>query len=72
MIIPYTELPPDTLQNLLEYYVLREGTDYGDQEISLQQKVEQVKKQLLTGEIVITYSELHETVSLQHRDTLSL
>lgn len=64
MIIPYTELPPDTLQNLLEYYVLREGTDYGDQEVSLKQKVEQVRSQLQSGDILIVYSELHQTVNL--------
>ena len=64
MIIPYHELDQDTLNNLIEYYVLREGTDYGEQEISLAEKVTAVKRQLKTGEVVIVYSELHETVNL--------
>lgn len=67
MIIPWQQIPDDTLHNLIEYYVLREGTDYGEQEVPLQQKVEQVKQQLKAGDIVVTYSELHETVSLQPR-----
>ncbi|MDX3775360.1 YheU family protein [Chromatiaceae bacterium AAb-1] len=64
MIIPWQQIPDDTLHNLIEYYVLREGTDYGEQEIPLQQKVEQVKQQLIAGDIVVAYSELHETINL--------
>jgi uncharacterized protein YheU (UPF0270 family) len=64
MIIPYTDIDQDTLNNLIEYYVLREGTDYGEQEISLSEKVAAVKRQLKTNEVVIVYSELHETVNL--------
>ena len=35
MLIPWQALEPDTLNNLIEYFVLREGTDYGEQEVSL-------------------------------------
>lgn len=64
MIIPYTDIAEDTLINLIEYYVLREGTDYGEQEVVLAEKVAAVKRQLKSGEVVIVYSELHETVNL--------
>lgn len=64
MIIPYTDIAADTLHNLIEYYVLREGTDYGEQEVSLTAKVTAVMRQLERGEVVIVYSELHETVNL--------
>ncbi|WP_213995079.1 YheU family protein [Arsukibacterium sp.] len=64
MIIPYCDIDQATLHNLIEYYVLREGTDYGEQEISLSEKVAAVKRQLQSGEVVIVYSELHETVNL--------
>ncbi|MBU1310122.1 MAG: YheU family protein [Gammaproteobacteria bacterium] len=64
MIIPYTDITDDTLNNLIEYYVLREGTDYGEQEVALAEKVAAVKRQLKNGEVVIVYSELHETVNL--------
>ncbi|SNY59274.1 hypothetical protein SAMN06297280_3564 [Arsukibacterium tuosuense] len=64
MIIPYNDIDQATLNNLIEYYVLREGTDYGEQEISLSEKVSSVKRQLKSGEVVIVYSELHETVNL--------
>ncbi|SUH86409.1 Uncharacterised protein family (UPF0270) [Salmonella enterica subsp. enterica serovar Typhimurium] len=43
MIIPWQGLAPDTLDNLIESFVLREGTDYGEHERSLEQKVADVK-----------------------------
>jgi uncharacterized protein len=64
MIIPYTDIAADTLNNLIEYYVLREGTDYGDIEVSLAEKVEHVQHQLQRGDVVIVYSELHESINL--------
>ncbi len=64
MIIPHQELAKDTLINLIKEYVLREGTDYGELEVDLEQKVEQVLAQLDSGEAVIVYSELHETVNI--------
>ncbi|MEI8671943.1 YheU family protein [Vibrio sp. SA48] len=67
MIIPWQQIAPDTLDNLIQEFVLREGTDYGEQEISLQQKIEQVKQQLTSGEVAIVYSELHESVDIQVR-----
>ena len=38
MIIPWQDLAPETLENLIESFVLREGTDYGEQERTLEQK----------------------------------
>ena len=67
MIIPWQQLDEATLNNLIEYYVLREGTDYGDQEVSLTDKVADVRRQLLSGDIVLMYSELHETVNLMSK-----
>ncbi|MEI2267346.1 MULTISPECIES: YheU family protein [Erwiniaceae] len=64
MIIPWKELDPETLANLIEAFVLREGTDYGEQERSLEQKVNDVKRQLTNGEAVLVWSELHETVNI--------
>ncbi|WNO59842.1 YheU family protein [Rheinheimera sp. MMS21-TC3] len=64
MIIPHQQLDTDTLNNLIEYYVLREGTDYGDQEVSLTDKVQHVMQQLNAGDIVIVFSELHQSINL--------
>ncbi|CZZ57060.1 YheU family protein [Enterobacter hormaechei] len=64
MIIPWQDLSPETLDNLIESFVLREGTDYGEHERSLEQKVNDVKRQLKSGDVVLVWSELHETVNI--------
>ncbi|QHM73533.1 YheU family protein [Mixta intestinalis] len=67
MIIPWQDISPETLDNLIEAFVLREGTDYGEQERSLAEKVEDVYRQLKSGEAVLVWSELHETVNIMPR-----
>ncbi|QWA13781.1 YheU family protein [Sodalis ligni] len=67
MIIPWEEIDSDTLYNLLESFVLREGTDYGEQEKTLEAKVADVKRQLISGEAVVVWSELHETINIMPR-----
>ncbi|REL28450.1 YheU family protein [Thalassotalea euphylliae] len=64
MIIPYQEIQPETLTKLIQEFVLREGTDYGLEDVELTQKIAQVKQQLVTGQAVIVYSELYETVNI--------
>ncbi|GGW90844.1 YheU family protein [Alteromonas halophila] len=68
MIIPLDALSPDTLQSIAESFVLREGTDYGEQEVAFATKVEQVIARLKSGDAVLVYSELHETVDIRHPD----
>jgi uncharacterized protein YheU (UPF0270 family) len=64
VIIPWQELEADTLENLIETFVLREGTDYGEQERSLLQKVTDVRRQLERGDVVLVWSELHESINI--------
>ncbi|WP_088331176.1 YheU family protein [Lacimicrobium sp. SS2-24] len=64
MIIPIDELSQDTLEQIIQSFVLREGTDYGEQEKSLEEKVHQVHRQLKQGEALLVYSELYETVNI--------
>ncbi|CAH0541656.1 YheU family protein [Vibrio marisflavi] len=69
MIIPWQKIDPETLRNLIREFVLREGTDYGENEISLEDKIDQVKSQLESNEACVVFSELHETVDIQLRNT---
>lgn len=64
MLIPWRDLAADTLDALIESFVLREGTDYGDAEVPLAVKVAQVRQLVQRGEVLIVYSELHESVDL--------
>lgn len=57
MIIPIQQLPTDTLRNMIEEFVTRDGTDYGETEIGIEQRVEQVKARLVSGEVVVLFSQ---------------
>ncbi|OCG23841.1 hypothetical protein A9G11_04190 [Gilliamella sp. wkB108] len=65
MNIPWQEIDPETLNNLIESFVLREGTDYGLHEKSLKQKVNDVKSQLINGSVAIFWSELHQSIDIK-------
>ncbi|MEW6992196.1 YheU family protein [Colwelliaceae bacterium 6441] len=64
MIIPFQSLPADTLNAIIESFVLTEGTEYGSQDISLDEKIAQVIQQLENNQAVLVYSELHQTVNI--------
>jgi uncharacterized protein YheU (UPF0270 family) len=64
MIIPIADLTQDTLLNIIEGFVLREGTEYGEADVPLENKVQQVLIQLKLGDVLLVYSELHETVNI--------
>jgi len=58
------DLAPDTLRAVVESFVLREGTDYGLHETSLEAKVAQVLMQLRRGEAHITFDPATESVNV--------
>jgi uncharacterized protein YheU (UPF0270 family) len=58
------DLEPDTLRAVVKSFVLREGTDYGVQETSLEDKVAQVLFQLRRGEAQITFDPATESVNV--------
>lgn len=69
MIIPHADIAADTLNALIEEFVTRDGTDYGDIETSTATKVQQVMNQLERKEVFIVYSEEYETCTIKTKDT---
>jgi uncharacterized protein len=65
--IPHTELSPEALAGVVESFVLREGTDYGDREYSLSEKVAHVMRQLERGEAQVLFDPNTETVDIVRR-----
>ncbi len=63
--VPYTALSPEALRGVIEAFVLREGTDYGEREYSLAHKCDQVLAQLQRGEAHIYYDPETESVTLE-------
>ena len=64
--VPAESISAEALNALIESFVLREGTDYGDFEYNLEQKVNHVRKQLSSGEVVIVFN-----LELQSADMLT-
>ena len=71
MIIPYTELSADTLQALLEDFVTRDGTDYGWEEMSMQEKSAHLLTLLKSGELLISYNEEMRSCGLVTKEELN-
>jgi uncharacterized protein YheU (UPF0270 family) len=65
MIIPHHMLSPEALHRVIEAFITREGTDYGEHDIPLVTKVLQVCKQLDEGTAVIVYDQETESCTMQ-------
>jgi uncharacterized protein YheU (UPF0270 family) len=70
MIIPYNELSEGALQALIEDFVTRDGTDYGQDEMSMQEKAEHLLALLKTGEVLISYNEESESCGLVNKESI--
>ena len=64
MIIPWNKLSAPALDGIIEEFVLREGTEYGAIEFSLDQKKSDIKRQLETEEAQITFDINTKTCSI--------
>lgn len=64
VVVPHTELSADALRGVVESFVLREGTEYGEKDFSLEQKVAHVMRQIERGEARIVFDLTSETVDV--------
>ena len=75
MKIPMDRLAPETLLALMEEFITREGTDYGETELELPEKVKRLHQQIASGKVVIVFDEVSESVLLltaeAYRETLA-
>lgn len=62
--VPHAELSPEALRSLVESFVLREGTEYGERDVALEVKVAQVMRQLERGEATIQFDPASESVDI--------
>lgn len=63
-MVPHTELSEDALRGVVESFVLREGTEYGEKDFSLDQKLAHVVRQLERGEAQIVFDPESETIDI--------
>ncbi len=64
VVVPFAELSPDTLRSVVEAFVLREGTEYGERDFTLDQKVAHVMRQLERGEADVLFDPNTESVDI--------
>jgi uncharacterized protein len=64
IVVPYTELTPEALNGVIESFVLREGTDYGERDVAFETKVQQVRRQLERREAEIVFDPNTESVGI--------
>ncbi len=70
-LIPFDSLEPETLHNILVEVVTREGTDYGNYDLSLEQKCQQAQLMLKSQQAFLVFDTESETIKLISRDQMS-
>ena len=55
VVVPHRELSGEALDRLIAEFVCRDGTDYGEREALLEQKMADVRHQLERGEVLIVF-----------------
>ena len=68
MEIPPARLDAEVLQALLEEFASRDGTDYGERELALEQKVAQLRRQLDERGLLLLFDSESETWDLLERE----
>ena len=66
--IPYEQLSPEALHGVIEEFVTRDGTDYGEVEVPLEAKMSQVMAQIRSSKAVIVFDQETETCTVLRSD----
>ena len=64
IVVPCSELSPEALTGVIESFVLREGTDYGERDVPFETKILQVRRQLERREAEIVYDQQSESIDI--------
>ena len=66
--IPHDQLSKEVLKGVIEEFVTRNGTDYGEAEIPLETKITQVLIQLQNKDAFIIFDHNSETCTIVNKD----
>lgn len=64
IVVPRDRLSDEALTGVIDDFILREGTDYGQSDVALEDKRAAVLRQLERGDATIVFDPTTETVSL--------
>ena len=59
--VPYERIDPDTLVRMIEEFVTRDGSDWGDVGCTLEDKVDQVLQQLRSKKVIVVFDQTSQT-----------
>lgn len=62
--VPYEQLEPETLQNLIQEFVTRDGNDWGEVDGTIEGKVAQVMRQLRNRKAKVVYDLKSQTANI--------
>jgi len=65
--VPYEQINPDTLRNLVSEFVTREWEESGEVGYTLDQKIEQVLRQLREGKARVVFDAVSESCNIVPR-----
>jgi uncharacterized protein len=68
-LIPIDRLSNDALRGVIEEFISREGTDYGEREVSRETSFNQLKHRLEKGLAVLVFDEDTETTNIFPADS---
>ncbi|OHB25138.1 MAG: hypothetical protein A2X84_09045 [Desulfuromonadaceae bacterium GWC2_58_13] len=62
--VPYERIHPDTLRNMIQEFVTRDGADWDESGCTLEEKVEQVLRQLKNKKVKVVLDLRSQTANI--------
>jgi uncharacterized protein YheU (UPF0270 family) len=62
--VPYQQLDPETLRSMIQDFVSRDGADWGDLGCALEDKVDQVLRQLQRKQVKVVFDLRSQTANI--------
>ena len=70
-VIPPNKLSDKILVSIIEEFINREGTDYGEKEAKLDTKIKNARSKIMRGEVQIMFDPKTESCNLITKEELS-
>lgn len=64
IVVPYDQLQSQTLDLLIEEFVTRDGAVHGQADDPLPARIESVRRQLKSGQVLLVFDEDEETCTI--------
>jgi len=71
MIIPVDQLNPDTLNQVIREFLMRQGEDWGLAEGHLDDAIQHARGSLIKGDLVLYWDENEESLTILSKEEVS-